>query len=106
MTVCEEWSDFRTFLKDMGPRPAVGFSIDRVDGRKGYSADNCRWATIYEQNQNRSNVKVLTVWGVAKPLPEWAHEFNLSPQTLRQRLNKGLRPEHALTTPIGRKYAD
>lgn len=103
--VCSEWEDFAKFFSDMGPRPGVGFSIDRVDGDGDYSRDNCRWATIYEQNQNRSNVSTLTVWGVTKPTPEWAHEFGLQPQTLRQRLARGVLPEYALTTPLRGQHA-
>ena len=63
--VCPEWkNDFARFFQDMGPRPAPGMSIDRIDGKKGYSPDNCRWATIKQQANNRSNnVFVDTPWG-------------------------------------------
>lgn len=50
--VCDRWSLFSNFLEDMGERPE-GKTLDRVDNDKGYSPDNCRWATLNQQNQNR-----------------------------------------------------
>lgn len=59
ITVCDRWrygsdgmTNWETFLFDMGV-PDKGLSIDRVDNDKGYSPDNCRWATITQQNRNK-----------------------------------------------------
>lgn len=47
----ESWLVFENFLKDMGERPK-DTTIDRIDNNKGYSKDNCKWSTIYEQQIN------------------------------------------------------
>jgi hypothetical protein len=60
ITLCEEWAkSFESFLSDMGPAPQ-GKSIDRVDNSKGYSPDNCRWATPKEQANNRRKARRKT----------------------------------------------
>lgn len=46
--VCERWFTFANFLTDMGDRPALDYSIDRVDPDKGYYKENCQWITKAE----------------------------------------------------------
>jgi len=36
----------------MGERPE-GYTLDRIDGSRGYELGNCRWATPKEQAANR-----------------------------------------------------
>jgi len=52
ITYDERWESFDSFIKDMGEKPH-GRSLDRIDNSKGYSKDNCRWATPSEQCINR-----------------------------------------------------
>jgi hypothetical protein len=56
--VCEEWDSFERFFADMGEKP-LRLTLDRIDNNKGYSKDNCRWATKSQQRNNcRDSVKV------------------------------------------------
>jgi hypothetical protein len=58
ITLCKRWRhSFLNFLKDMGERP-LGKTIHRINGKRGYSKRNCRWATPAEQQQNTSLTKL------------------------------------------------
>jgi hypothetical protein len=54
ITVCPDWHKFENFLADMG-EPPKGLTLERIDNDKGYYKENCKWATITEQRNNRSD---------------------------------------------------
>lgn len=57
ITICNEWLDFETFYKQMGPRPSKNHSINRIDNNAGYCPGNCEWASRETQMHNtRTNV--------------------------------------------------
>lgn len=95
--VCEEWKDsFETFYKDMGAKPTDEHSIDRRDNDKGYSKENCRWATLKEQNDNRSNVMHYTHNGKTKNITDWCSELGLNFRATYLRIKKGMLFEVAI----------
>lgn len=57
--MCDAWrNSFTVFYTDMGPKPGREYSLERVDGTRGYEPDNCVWALPVEQTLNRK----ITVW--------------------------------------------
>jgi hypothetical protein len=98
IAVCERWSSFENFIADMGLRPSGKSSIDRIDNNKGYSPENCRWATRIEQESNKRTTVLLEVNGVSKTQAEWARQLGTNPTTIMRRLKAGWSIHDACTT--------
>lgn len=104
ITVCDRWrggSGFANFFADMGARPA-GHSIERNDGTKNYTPENCRWATTPEQNRNKRNNRRFVYKGQSYVLADLARLSGLGVLTLRFRLLTSKEPwtvERAVETP-------
>jgi len=57
--VCDQWrQDFNAFLRDMGPKPGKGYTLERIDVDGNYEPGNVRWATKKEQTRNTRR----TIW--------------------------------------------
>jgi len=98
--VCERWfSSFENFLADMGVKPK-SLEIDRTDNSKGYSPENCEWATRVQNANNRDVNHVITHAGRTQNIKEWAVEIGCSHQTIAYRLKHGWSVDDALTTPV------
>lgn len=106
--LCPEWTDsFEAFLRDVGPRPSMQHTLDRIDNNKGYSKENCRWTDWKTQSRNRRNNHLITFRGETKCLIEWGEQFGIRKDTLRRRLvvYKWSIEEALLTPVIKRKKA-
>lgn len=62
IVVCAEWrhdfAAFRTWAITNGWKP--GLQLDRLDGNKGYSPDNCHWVSASEHSKKtRAEAKLL-----------------------------------------------
>lgn len=99
IVVSDSWLKFENFFSDMGSRPSNRHSLERKDNNKGYSKDNCKWATRIEQNCNRRNTRFFTANGVTKHLAEWARGIGANHVTILARIKAGWSVELAVTTP-------
>lgn len=88
ITIDVSWlNDFDAFARDMG-HPPDGMSLDRIDNAKGYGPDNCRWATLSEQMNNRSDNARLVLDGVSLTQAQWARHLGIKEDTLGKRLTR------------------
>lgn len=103
ITWCHRWDRFEAFYEDMGPRPSLRHSLDRIDNSLGYSKDNCRWATRVQQMNNTRSSRVVAYKGRSQTVMEWSREAGLPYGTLYARIHRfGWTPTRALESPIRR----
>lgn len=78
ITVCSIWENsFDSFLKDMGPRPDRS-SLDRINNDLGYSKENCRWATVQQQNDNKRGCLYYEHNGEKLTIARWAERWGIT----------------------------
>lgn len=103
ITVCDDWKDnFLSFYNwAISNGYAPGLSIDRIDNDRGYSPENCRWATSSEQARNRRSDHLITFQGKTRTMVEWAEEMKIPLKTLSLRIVRYNWPIwRALTEPL------
>lgn len=87
--VCNEWMiSFEAFFKELGPRPSLNHTLDRIDNSKGYQPGNCRWATGIEQANNKRNNDLHLFGGELLSLSRIAAMTGIPQPTLWSRLNR------------------
>lgn len=115
--VCERWrTSWRNLWTDMGAKPAVNYSLDRIDNDGHYSCGqceeckangwpmNCRWATMKQQSRNKRGCRYVTFRGETFALSEWAERLGLNYATLLNRIHRGWPVERALTEPVNKLF--
>ena len=98
--ICDEWSEFEPFMIwALKNGYDDSLTIDRIDVDGDYSPSNCRWASVKEQNNNRSSSHYYTIDGVTHNISEWANIYNVPYKRVWKRLKYGWDIQRALTEP-------
>ncbi len=83
--ICKEWNsknkhqgflNFYEWAKNNGYDDSL--TIDRIDNDKGYSPENCRWVTPYDQCRNLKRNIWVEYKGENKLLMDWLSELNMT----------------------------
>lgn len=111
--VCDEWigngglDNFYNWAISAGftgEKNEKGYNvqqIDRIDNCKGYSPENCRWATKLEQANNTKTNLIVEYRGEKDSLANWCRKLNLPYMAVFLRIHRrkwGI--ERAFETPI------
>jgi hypothetical protein len=91
ITICDRWDSFTDFLIDMGEAPSDKHSIERINNDQGYFPENCKWATVKEQNNNKRTNINIEFKGKTQTLKQWAEELEVTYDSLRWRYRCGWR---------------
>ena len=101
ISVCPDWHKFENFQQWAVSNGYEGaLTLERVDSASNYEPQNCRWATMKEQENNtRRNVRI-TINGITRTLSEWADLAELPYSLVWKRVRLRKWPiEKALNTP-------
>lgn len=104
ITVCDEWrNSSQSFYKwaiSNGYKEEL--TLDRIDNNGNYEPSNCRWVTVKEQGNHRSNNIILSFNGENHTIPEWSEIIGIKQYVIRNRLIRGWSIENALTRKVGK----
>lgn len=98
--VCEEWKNsFQNFYEwAIKNGYQEHLTIDRIDVNGNYCPENCRWADVYKQANNKRTNRILQMKWEKHTLKEWSIIKNINYSTIRKRLHLGWSVEKTLQT--------
>lgn len=91
IAVCGRWlAAYSNFLFDMGRQPSPQHTLERINTDGDYEPSNCRWATLIEQANNRSNNTRIEIEGRTQTLTQWSRETGVNRTVILKRIKRGL----------------
>lgn len=104
ISVCSRWLEsVENFWADMGSTYAEGLELDRIDNDGNYEPNNCRWATVKLNTQNRRNNKYINTPSGEMLLCEASKVSGINHTTLSYRASKNVPAEEMFNPPNAKK---
>lgn len=98
--VCDEWNEYPAF-KEWAQ--ASGYTdtltLDRIDTNGDYTPENCRWATIKEQANNRTTNHLIEYNGEQITIAQASQKYGVPAPLISRRLRAGWSVERTMTEP-------
>lgn len=83
----KSWESFVNFYNDVKDTYKEGLSLDRIDNNKGYSKENCRWATSTEQANNQTRNIIIRYNKKSLNIKQWSDLLDINYATLYYRVS-------------------
>lgn len=106
--VCDEWinsyENFRDWALKNGYQsdaPRGEYTIERIDVNGNYCPENCTWANMKEQGNNKRNNRIITINDTSLTVPQWAECMGVTPRLIHCRLHRGWSEYDAVMIPKG-----
>ena len=106
--VCKEWeNDFMAFYNwAISNGFEESLSIDRIDNNKGYSPDNCRWATPRQQANNTRRNIIVERDGEKVTLSDLCRNLGLNYRLVLSRIESGMTVEMAISKDFKKRIPE
>lgn len=86
--VCDRWEKFENFYEDMSPTYSDDLTLDRIDNDRNYTPENCRWADMQTQAENRKGVIYVEIDGERKSLARACRDLRIPATTVLGRFRR------------------
>lgn len=100
IVISDEWHIFENFKNwSLNNGYDNNLTIDRIDVNGNYCPENCRWADIFTQNNNKRTNIILEYKGELYTLAQLADLANIPYTTFKERINEWKDVEKAVEEP-------
>lgn len=99
-----DWAMKNGYKEEIMPNGKNKWTLERIDNSKGYSPENCKWATYEEQQRNKDNRLLIEYNGVKYTCSELSKIIGIDKTNISNRYRSGWSIEKIIKTPISKHY--